>query len=64
MMIDMLYFAAYIYVVAVLAQVVRTSWAAHEADVTRAVAQDKSAFKVLTLAYFAITAAILFFSLI
>ncbi len=64
MMIDMLYFAAYIYVVAVLAQVVRTSWAAHEEDINTAVAQDKTAFKVLTSAYFAVTASIMLFSLI
>jgi hypothetical protein len=63
MMIDMLYFVAYIYVIAVLAQVVRTSWAAHAEDVSRAVAQDKSAFKIMTLAYFIVTGGIMAFTL-
>jgi Neurotransmitter-gated ion-channel transmembrane region len=51
MMIDILYFIAYIYVVLALAQVVRTTWAAHAEDTARAVAQDKSAFLWSTAAY-------------
>jgi hypothetical protein len=64
MMIDMLYFAAYLYVVLVLAQAVRTTWAAHEDEVTIAVAQDRRAFWLTTGAYVLATVAVLFFSLI
>jgi hypothetical protein len=64
MMIDMLYFAAYIYVVMVLAQAVRTTWVAHADDMTAAIAQDRWAFKVTTGAYILITVAVLFFSLV
>jgi hypothetical protein len=64
MMIDMLYFAAYLYVVLVLAQAVRTTWAAHEDEVAIAVAQDRRAFWLTTGAYVAATVAVLFFSLI
>jgi hypothetical protein len=64
MMIDMLYFAAYIYVVLVLAQAVRTTWAAHEDEVAIAVAQDRRAFWLTTGAYVVATVAVLFFSLI
>ena len=64
MMIDMLYFAAYLYVVLVLAQAVRTTWAAHEDDVANAIVQDRRAFKLTTGAYAVATIAVLFFSLI
>ncbi|MGL4319937.1 MAG: hypothetical protein ACRCS3_03670 [Paracoccaceae bacterium] len=64
MMIDMLYFAAYIYVVISLAQVVRTSWSAHEGNTDKAVTQDRFAFVVATGAYVLFTAAILILSLI
>ena len=64
MMIDMLYFAAYLYVVLVLAQAVRTTWIAHEDEVASAVAQDRRAFKLTTGAYVVATIAVLFFSLI
>jgi hypothetical protein len=64
MMIDMLYFAAYLYVVLVLAQAVRTTWVAHEDEIAGAVAQDRRAFKLTTGAYVAVTIAVLFFSLI
>lgn len=63
MMIDMLYFVAYIYVIAVLAQVVRTSWVAHEEDMAVALRQDKSAFRWMTLAYFAVTFGVMAYSL-
>lgn len=59
MMIDILYFAACIYVVAALAQVVRTTWAAHSGDMAIAVHQDRAAFVWPTLAYLAITIGIL-----
>jgi hypothetical protein len=64
MMIDILYFAAYFYVVAVIAQVVRTSWAAHADDTDRAIQQDKSAFKMMSLAYVLATAGIMVYTLI
>jgi hypothetical protein len=64
MMIDMLYFAAYLYVVLVLAQAVRTTWAAHESEVASAVAQDRRAFRLTTGAYVAANIAILVLSLI
>jgi Neurotransmitter-gated ion-channel transmembrane region len=63
MMIDMLYFAAYLFVIASLAQVVRTSWAAHRGEDTMAIAQDRRAFNVLGSAYILATAAIMFFTL-
>lgn len=63
MMIDMLYFVAYIYVIAVLAQVVRTSWVAHAEDVAAAVRQDKFAFKWMTLGYFMVTFGVMAYSL-
>ena len=47
MMIDLLYFVAYLFVITSLAQVVRTSWAAHRGDDAKAIAQDRLAFKVL-----------------
>jgi hypothetical protein len=59
MMIDMLYFAAYIYVIASLGQVVRTSWAAHRGDDAKAIRQDRRAFSYLTILYIAANAAIM-----
>jgi hypothetical protein len=59
MMIDMLYFAAYIYVIASLGQVVRTSWAAHRGDDGEAIRQDRRAFSYMTLLYVAANAAIM-----
>jgi Neurotransmitter-gated ion-channel transmembrane region len=59
MMIDILYFVGYIYVVAALAQVVRTTWSAHSGDMAKAVRQDRSAFLWLTAAYLAITIGIM-----
>jgi Neurotransmitter-gated ion-channel transmembrane region len=47
MMIDMLYFAAYIFVIASLGQVVSTSWAAHRGEDTMAIASDRRAVKYL-----------------
>ena len=64
MMIDMLYFAAYLYVVLVLAQAVRTTWVAHEDEVANAVVQDRRAFKLTTGAYVVATIAVMFFSLV
>ena len=51
MMIDMLYFAAYIFVIASLGQVVRTSWAAHRGEDAKAIGQDRRAFGYLGSAY-------------
>ena len=59
MMIDMLYFAAYLFVIASLAQVVRTSWAAHRGEETKAISLDRRAFNYLALAYFIANAAIM-----
>ncbi len=63
MMIDMLYIAAYLFVIASLAQAVRTSWHAAATQVESAAAKDRSAFKLLGSAYVLGTLAILFFSL-
>jgi Neurotransmitter-gated ion-channel transmembrane region len=63
MMIDMLYFAAYVFVIASLAQVVRTSWAAHRGEDTQAIAQDRTAVKFLGVSYALVTFAIMFFAL-
>jgi hypothetical protein len=63
MMIDMLYFVAYIYVVAGLAQVVWSSWPAHAGDIQRATAQDKTAFVWTTLAYLVVSAGIMVLTL-
>ena len=59
MMIDMLYFAAYIYVIASLGQVVRTSWAAHRGDDAKAIRQDRRAFSYMSLIYLVANAAIM-----
>jgi hypothetical protein len=63
MMIDELYFAAYIFVVLGLAQVVRTSWAAHSGDVEAAVKQDKKAFVFSTIAYLVASVGIMVWTL-
>lgn len=63
MMIDMLYIAAYLFVIASLGQVVVTSWAAHRGDDEKAIARDRSAFKYLGGAYALGTAAILVLTL-
>ncbi len=63
MMIDMLYFAAYIFVIASLGQVVRTSWAAHRGDDARAIKLDRAAFYVLASAYLLVTVGIMAYTL-
>ncbi len=63
MMIDMLYIAAYLFVIASLAQVVYTSWAAFRGDDEKAIAKDRTAFKYLGSAYAVGSLAILFLSL-
>jgi hypothetical protein len=63
MMIDMLFIAAYIFVIAALAQVVRTSWAAHRGDEVHAIQQDRTAIKVLGLSYVVINALIMIVTL-
>jgi hypothetical protein len=63
MMIDMLYFAAYVFVIASLAQVVRTSWAAHRGEDKGAIAQDRSAFKYLGATFLVGVAAIMIVTL-
>ncbi len=59
MMIDMLFFAAYLFVIASMAQAVRTSWLAHRSEDSAAIASDRKAIGVLGIAYFAGSAAIL-----
>ncbi len=63
MMIDKLFIAAYLFVIASLAQVVRTSWAAHRGDDEKAIMRDRTAFKYVGSAYALGSLAILFFSL-
>lgn len=63
MMLDVLYFVAYLYVVLVLAQVVRSSWAGHNEEFARAISRDKSAFTWLTLAFVLINAGVIIFTL-
>jgi len=63
MLIDMLYIAAYVFVIAALAQVVRTSWAAHRGDNDIAISQDRSAIWILGLGYIAINIVIMFVTL-
>ena len=63
MMIDMLYFAAYIFVIASLGQVVRTSWAAHRGDDAKAIVQDRSAFAYMGASYVIGTMLIMFITL-
>jgi Neurotransmitter-gated ion-channel transmembrane region len=59
MMIDMLYFAAYIFVIASLGQVVQTSWAAFRGDDAAAIRHDRRAFRYMALLYLAANAAIM-----
>jgi hypothetical protein len=63
MMIDKLYIVAYLFVIASLAQVVRTSWAAYRGDDDKAILRDRRAFKFVGSAYALGSLAILFFSL-
>jgi hypothetical protein len=63
MMIDMLYIAAYVFVIASLGQVVVTSWAAHRGDDEKAIARDRGAFKYMGSAYALVTVAIMVLSL-
>jgi hypothetical protein len=63
MMIDMLYIAAYLFVIASLAQVVRTSWAAHRGDDEKAITRDRTAFKYMGSLYALASVAIMVFSL-
>jgi hypothetical protein len=63
MMIDMLYIAAYLFVIASLAQVVYTSWAAFRGDDENAIVKDRHAFKYMGSLYVLASAAIMFFSL-
>ncbi len=51
MMIDMLYFAAYVFVIASLGQVVRTSWTAHRGEDAKAISLDRRAFGYMGGAY-------------
>ena len=64
MMIDMLYIAAYLFVIASMAQVVRTSWAAHRGDDEKAISNDRTAFRYFGGAYAVGSVAILVFSLL
>jgi hypothetical protein len=63
MMIDMLYIAAYLFVIASLAQVVYTSWAAFRGDDEKAIIKDRTAFRYLGSAYAIGSLAILILSL-
>lgn len=63
MMIDMLYFVAYVFVIASLWQVVRTSWTAYREEDARAIRQDRWGFAVFSLLYVAATAAVMIYSL-
>jgi hypothetical protein len=63
MMIDKLYIAAYLFVIASLAQVVHTSWAAFRGDDERAIGRDREAFKYVGGLYVLGSLAILFLSL-
>ena len=61
MMIDMLYIAAYLFVIASLAQVVRTSWAAHRGEDLKAIANDRTAFRYLGGTFMLSAIAIMYF---
>jgi hypothetical protein len=63
MMIDKLYIAAYLFVIASLTQVVITSWAAYRGDDEVAITRDRKAFKYIASLYLAATVAILVFNL-
>jgi hypothetical protein len=62
-MIDMLYFAAFLYVIAGIGQAARSSWAAHRGDDLRAILQDRRAFGYLSLIYVLANAAIMWLAL-
>ena len=64
MMIDMLFIAAYLFVVASLAQAVRTSWHTDVEETAKSTAMDRAAFKFLGTAYLLGSAAIMAFSLL
>jgi hypothetical protein len=59
MMIDLLYFTAYLFVVASLAQIVHTSWAAFRGDDEQAILQDRKAFAIAATLFAAIFGTIL-----
>jgi hypothetical protein len=63
MMIDMLYIAAYLFVIASLAQAVRTSWHTDAMDTDKSVAMDRRAFKFVGSAYALGSALVLLVSL-
>ncbi len=63
MLIDMLFFAAYLFVIASMAQAVRTSWMAHRNEESFAIASDRKAVGVLGIGYVAVSAAILILTL-
>lgn len=63
MMIDVLYIAAYCYVIASLAQVVRTSWQAFREDDDLAIASDRKAFIALSGVFLAAFVGILTYAL-
>jgi hypothetical protein len=59
MMIDVLYFVAYIYVVATLAQVVWTTWAAHSDNMAAAIRRDRRAAAILSIGYLVVSAGVM-----
>jgi len=63
MMIDMIYFAAYLFVVAGLALVVRGSWLAGADNLDLAIRRDRHGIAWLTGLYIAVTAAIMIVTL-
>jgi hypothetical protein len=63
MMIDMLFIAAYLFVIASLAQAVFTSWHTQGGEEDKAAALDRKAFKYVGSAYALGSLAVLFFSL-
>lgn len=63
MMIDVLYFVAYIYVVATLGQVVWTTWAAHADDMPAAIRRDRRAAVLLSFGYVAVSVGVMVYTL-
>ena len=55
LMIDQLYFAAYLFIICTLAQIVRGSWLAHRDEVEVAARLDGQAFRWLLLGYIGIS---------
>ena len=55
LMIDQLYFAAYLFIICTLAQIVRGSWLAHNGEVEVAAKMDGQAFRWLLLGYIGIS---------